>query len=142
MALQPLSVEQVEAYWEQGYLFLPDALTPTQLSDLSSDFDAWKEESRSHTEAYGETVDKRARFDLEPGHSSDSPALRRVASPIEVSEAYLEAIGGFKELEVRTRDAWGNQVNTALDKEMQRQRRWVVCGRCEFTARRMLARLL
>lgn len=67
--------------------------------------------------------------------------LRRAEEATVQLEAYLEAIGGFKELEVRTRDAWGNQVNTALDKEMQRQRRWVVCGRCEFTARRMLASL-
>lgn len=67
--------------------------------------------------------------------------LRRAEEATVQLEAYLDAVGSFKEIEVRTRDAWGNQVNTALDKEMQRQRRWVVCGRCEFTARRMLASL-
>lgn len=92
MASQPLSDEQIEAYWEQGYLFVPDALTSEQLSALASDFEAWKDESRSHTEAYGQTLDERARFDLEPGHSADAPALRRVASPIEVSDAYLDAM--------------------------------------------------
>ena len=92
MASQPLSTEQIEAYWEQGYLFVPDALTPEQLVALSADFEGWKDESRSHTEAYGQTLDERARFGLEPGHSADSPALRRVASPIEVSDAYLDAM--------------------------------------------------
>lgn len=67
--------------------------------------------------------------------------LRRAEEATAQLEAYLAAVGGFRELEVRTRDAWGNEVNTALDKEIQRQRRWVVCGRCEFTARRMLASL-
>ncbi len=87
-----LTEEQIDQYWAQGFLFLPDALRPEQLLALSADFEAWKDESRSHDEAYGETLDERARFDLEPGHSSDAPALRRVASPVEVSAAYLDAM--------------------------------------------------
>ena len=82
----------VEAYWRDGFLVLDDALTSDQLASLRIDFSAWIEESRSHAEAYGTTLDNRGRFDIEPGHSAESPALRRVASPIEVSDAYLEAM--------------------------------------------------
>ncbi|MGI9477244.1 MAG: phytanoyl-CoA dioxygenase family protein, partial [Hyphomicrobiaceae bacterium] len=48
----------------------------------------WVEESRQHDEDYGQTLDGRARFDLEPGHSAANPALRRVQSPEEISDAY------------------------------------------------------
>jgi ectoine hydroxylase-related dioxygenase (phytanoyl-CoA dioxygenase family) len=41
--------------------------------------------------AYGRTLDGRGHFDIEPGDTPEAPALRRVASPIEVSDAYLDA---------------------------------------------------
>lgn len=88
----PLTDEHIAAYWRDGYLVLPNALRPEQLGALRADFEQWREESRSHTEAYGETLDRRPRFDVEPGHSADAPALRRVASPVEVSAAYLHAM--------------------------------------------------
>ena len=55
-------------------------------------FEGWLEESRSYSEDYGETLDGRARFDLQPGHSSDAPALRRVQSPEEVSDIYANVM--------------------------------------------------
>ena len=33
-----------------------------------------------------------ANLDVEPGHNADDPALRRVNAPVEVSEAYYEAM--------------------------------------------------
>ena len=65
-----------------------DAVTPEQLAALRAVFDGWVEESRAHAEDYGETVDGRARFDLQPGHSPETPGLRRVQSPEEVSDVY------------------------------------------------------
>lgn len=85
----PLSLAEIEAYRADGYAFLPDALTPDQLQGLVDDFARWQDESRAHTEAYGETMDGRPRFDLAPDHGPDRPALRRVTSPVEVSDAYL-----------------------------------------------------
>ena len=85
----PLSTAQIEGFWRDGHLLLEDALAPDRLKVLNAEFAGWVEESRSHEEPYGQTVDGRARFDLEPGHSSEAPALRRVASPIELSDAYL-----------------------------------------------------
>ncbi|MEM7093622.1 MAG: phytanoyl-CoA dioxygenase family protein [Actinomycetota bacterium] len=87
-----LTQEQIDAYWNDGYLVLPGALRPEQLAALQADLAAWVDESRTHDAPYGETVDGRARFDIEPGHSAESPALRRVASPVEVSDAFLDVM--------------------------------------------------
>jgi phytanoyl-CoA hydroxylase len=89
---QVLDREQVDRYERDGYLLLEDALSPWQLARLDAVFEAWVEESRSHDGPYGETFDGRPRFDVEPGHCAERPALRRVASPIEVSDAYLEVM--------------------------------------------------
>lgn len=97
-----LSDEQVEAYWRNGYLLLANALSRDQLQALQSDFEGWKEQSREHDAPYGVTLDQRARFDLEPGHSSDRPALRRIASPVEVSDAYLAAMRDARGLDAVT----------------------------------------
>jgi phytanoyl-CoA hydroxylase len=85
----PLTDEQCASYWVNGYLFLPDALSSGQLSMLREDFAKWVEESRAHSEPYGQTLDGRARFDLAPDHTVERPALRRVASPVEMSDSYL-----------------------------------------------------
>jgi len=90
--MHTLSAAQVESFHNDGYLFLDEALSSTQLAALVDDFAAWVEESRGHEAPYGITVDNRARFDLEPGHSADHPALRRIASPVEVSDAFLAAM--------------------------------------------------
>lgn len=84
-----LTAEQVARYWRDGYLYLDNALSEQQLSALRADFATWVEQSRAHGEPFGITIDGRPRFDLESDHSSEKPALRRVASPIEVSDAYL-----------------------------------------------------
>jgi hypothetical protein len=54
--------------------------------------DRWVEESRAHNGPYGETIDGRPRFDVQPGHSGDRPALRRVSAPTEVSAAHREVM--------------------------------------------------
>lgn len=89
MSQPVLTQDEIDGYWRDGYVFVPDALTPQQLAALQADFAAWVDESRAHDEPYGVTDDGRARFDLQPGHSADHPALRRVASPVDVSDAYL-----------------------------------------------------
>ena len=88
MSPSMLSTEQVDAFWRDGVVVAEDAVTPEQLAALRAVFDDWVDESRAHAEDYGETVDGRARFDLQPGHSPETPGLRRVQSPEEVSEVY------------------------------------------------------
>lgn len=87
-----LSQRQIDEFWRNGVLVAPDAVTPELLGRLQDEFNHWVAASRSHSQAYGECIDGRARFDLAPGHTSKIPALRRVQAPSEVSEAYLEAL--------------------------------------------------
>ena len=87
-----LTQEQIDQFWRDGVLLVEDAVTPAQLASLRQQFDGWVEESKAHGEGYGETVDGRPRFDLETGHSAEQPALRRVNSPAEVSDAFDDAM--------------------------------------------------
>ncbi|MGI9411105.1 MAG: phytanoyl-CoA dioxygenase family protein [Hyphomicrobiaceae bacterium] len=87
-----LTQEQRDRFWQDGYLVVDDAVTLLELQDLRKVFADWIEESRSHDEDYGETLDGRKRFDLEPGHCAEKPALRRVQSPEEVSEVYADVM--------------------------------------------------
>ena len=87
-----LTEQQIEAFRRDGVVIVEDAVTPGQLAALRREFAAWVEESRRHEAAYGEIIDGRPRFDLEPGHSAERPALRRVAAPADISDAYLEAM--------------------------------------------------
>ena len=85
-----LSEQQREAFWRDGWIVLEDAVTPQQLAALKSDMDAWIAESRGHSENYGETINGKPRFDLDPTHSADHPGLRRVNAPVEVSDAHYD----------------------------------------------------
>ncbi len=88
-----LTPAQIEAFRRDGTIAVEDAVTPQQLADLCREFDAWWEESRAHERNYGEMIDGRPRFDLQiPGHSKEAPLLRRVNSPTEISEAYLDVV--------------------------------------------------
>ncbi len=91
-----LGKEQREQFWRDGVLVVEDAVSPELLAALQADFAGWVEESRGHVEPYGVTINDRPRFDLEPGHSADSPGLRRVNAPVEVSEAYYEAMASSR----------------------------------------------
>jgi len=91
-----LTETQTEFFHANGYLVVEDVVTPALLSRLRADFAAWVEESRLHEAAYGRISDGRARFDVEPGHSAAKPALRRVSSPAEISEAYYEAMAASR----------------------------------------------
>ncbi len=99
MTAHVLTADQVEAYWADGYAFVENALTRSQLALLVSDFASWVEESRAHGEPYGDTPDGRARFDLEVDHSAARPALRRVASPVDVSDAYRDVMRDSRALD-------------------------------------------
>jgi ectoine hydroxylase-related dioxygenase (phytanoyl-CoA dioxygenase family) len=86
-----LTAEQKDFFWANGYLVFENAVTDELLSLLRGDFAAWVDESRTHNDAYGVTINNHPRFDLEAGHSAAHPALRRVNAPIEVSDAFHKA---------------------------------------------------
>lgn len=87
-----LSAEQVEAFWRDGVLTVENAVTPALLQRMRRQFMQWVGQSRGHEAAYGSTVDGRPRFDVEPGHSRQHPALRRVNAPADIADVFLEAI--------------------------------------------------
>ena len=64
-----LSQEQVSFFNTNGYLVVEDAVDTALLEQLRADFAAWVEESKSHSEPYGSTINDRPRFDVEAGHS-------------------------------------------------------------------------
>ena len=90
--MELLSQKQKDIFWRDGCLVVEDAISEAQLGELRAVFTGWVEESRSHREDYGETLDGRPRFDLQPGHCAEQPALRRVQSPEEVSDRYAEVM--------------------------------------------------
>lgn len=87
-----LTTQQIEQFHRDGVLTVPGAVNAEQLARLRRDFAAWLDESREHDAPYGACIDNRARFDLQPGHSAQQPALRRVQAPTEISDAYLEVM--------------------------------------------------
>ena len=87
-----LSAAQKEQFWATGVLVVEDAVTQDELADLRKVIAGWIEESRVHSSDYGTTLDGRPRFDLEPKHSAETPGLRRVQSPEEVSDAFAHVM--------------------------------------------------
>lgn len=90
--MEYLTEDQKDSFWRDGYLVVQDAIGPEELNRLRAEFSGWVEESRAHDSDYGETMDGRPRFDLQPGHSPETPGLRRVQSPEEVSEVFADTM--------------------------------------------------
>jgi len=96
LVMGTLSTNQVEQFWRDGFVVVENAVDARVLEGMKDDFSGWVEESRHHDTAYGEAIDGRPRFDLEPAHSADNPGLRRVNAPVEVSQAYYEAMASSR----------------------------------------------
>jgi len=91
-----LTESEIDQFWHDGVLTASDAVDANLLERLKRDFNTWVDESRTETEPYGTCIDRRPRFDLQPGHTAGRPALRRVQAPTEVSEAYYEAMANSR----------------------------------------------
>ena len=87
-----LTQYQKDQFWTNGFLVVENAVNDKQLGNLKKTFSDWVEESRNHKDDYGKTKDGRPRFDLQPGHSSDVPGLRRIQSPEEISEVFANVM--------------------------------------------------
>jgi hypothetical protein len=84
-----LTPAQVADFRRDGFLVVPDAVTPAQLAAMRAEVAAWVEESRAHAAPFGTpTIDGRPRCDMGAEHSAERPALRRVNNPSDVSAAY------------------------------------------------------
>jgi ectoine hydroxylase-related dioxygenase (phytanoyl-CoA dioxygenase family) len=87
-----LSEVQISEFWENGVVVVESALSTEDLKPLRRQHQQWIEETRQYAGPYGEMLDGRPRFDVEPGHSADTPALRRIASPEEISVDFLNLL--------------------------------------------------
>ena len=87
-----LSQNQKKQFWTDGFLLVENTINDRQLKNLKKTFLDWVNESRNYKTDYGETMDGRPRFDLQPGHSSDVPGLRRIQSPEEISEVFADVM--------------------------------------------------
>jgi ectoine hydroxylase-related dioxygenase (phytanoyl-CoA dioxygenase family) len=87
-----LTQAQISDFWKNGFVVIEAALDETALKPLRDEFQAWVDESRQHSEPFGQMLDGRPRFDLEPGHSAQQPGLRRIAAPEEISDSYLSLL--------------------------------------------------
>lgn len=104
-----LTQDQKNQFWRDGVLLIEDAVTPQELDSLRKAFSDWVEESRNHESDYGETLDGRPRFDLQPGHTAQRPGLRRVQSPEEVSDVYADVMHN-----ARTADICAELIGPAI----------------------------
>jgi ectoine hydroxylase-related dioxygenase (phytanoyl-CoA dioxygenase family) len=94
-----LTEAQQAEFWERGVIVLESAYSKQGLEPLRAQHQRWIEESREHGGPFGEMLDGRPRFDVEPGHTAEAPALRRVASPEEISDEFRSLIEGGPMLE-------------------------------------------
>ena len=111
----------VERFQRDGFVVLENALTDSQLSSLNGELSMWVEESRGNEKPYGKIMDGRPRFDLEVDtHSFESPALRRITSPAEISRACLDVVKDNKALDLVSEifgpniKHWTNKINLKL----------------------------
>ena len=111
----------VERFQKDGFVVLENALTDSQLSSLNSELSMWVEESRSNEKPYGKIMDGRPRFDIQVDtHSSESPALRRITSPAEISQVCLDVVKDNKALDLVSEifgpniKHWTNKINLKL----------------------------
>jgi phytanoyl-CoA hydroxylase len=76
-----LSQNQIDAYNENGYLAIENVLSKDELKALHTVTDEYVEQSRRVTESNDI-------FDLEPGHTPESPKLRRIKKPAVAHPVY------------------------------------------------------
>jgi ectoine hydroxylase len=78
-----LSQQQREFYFTNGYLLLERIIPQEWIERLIEVTNEFTEKSRALTKSD-------AIFDLEPGHTAETPRLRRLTSPVEQSKTYWE----------------------------------------------------
>ncbi len=86
---QVLEQSQIDFFHQNGFLVLQNAISADDLRRLNKELEQWIVESAEFTDSYGKQRDGRPRMSLEVGHCKEFPALRRIASPIELSDTYL-----------------------------------------------------
>ena len=110
MKNKKLSNDSINFYRDYGYLYVENLLSEKEILELRKVSDEFLEKSRTasnHSEV----------FDLEPGHSYESPKLRRLKNPIEQHEIYNRIVRHNKILDIVSQligpgiRTFGNKLN-------------------------------
>ncbi|MFW6174622.1 MAG: phytanoyl-CoA dioxygenase family protein [Chloroflexota bacterium] len=102
--MKALTQEQVDFYKENGYIAVEDVLTEQEIADLRRVTEEFVEKSR-------ETTEHTDQFDLEPGHTPESPRLRRLKSPEKQHPVYDRTLRHEKVLDI-VEDLVGPDIRT------------------------------
>jgi len=88
-----LTQKQIDFYHEFGYIGVENVLSAAEIGELRRVTDEFVEKSRAvtqHTEV----------FDLEPGHTAETPRLRRLKDPIKQHPLYDQTLRHPKILDI------------------------------------------
>ena len=92
-----LTIQEKQAFEKDGYIVVKNAVDGKQLESLQSEIKNWVEESKLHSEPYGQpTIDGRPRFDMGTDHTAFNPTLRRINNPSDISEIYFQVMSDSK----------------------------------------------
>ena len=103
-----LSKDEINFYNEQGYLLVEDVISENQLKEMLALVDGFFEKSKMIRE--NDNI-----FDLEDGHSSDIPRLKRIKQPHQHSQFFWDIIKESK-IEEILRDLLGDNVSLKTSK--------------------------
>ena len=103
-----LSKDEINFYNDQGYLLIEDVISENQHKEMLALVDGFFEKSKMIKE--NDNI-----FDLEDGHSSDNPRLKRIKQPHQHSQFFWEIIKESK-IEEILRDLLGDNVSLKTSK--------------------------
>ena len=103
-----LSKEEINFYNDQGYLLVEDVISENQHKEMLALVDGFFEKSKMIRE--NDNI-----FDLEDGHSSDNPRLKRIKQPHQHSQFFWDIIKESK-IEEILRDLLGDNVSLKTSK--------------------------
>ena len=103
-----LSKDEINFYNDQGYLLVEDVISENQYKEMLALVDSFFEKSKMIRE--NDNI-----FDLEDGHSSDNPRLKRIKQPHQHSQFFWDIIKESK-IEEILRDLLGDNVSLKTSK--------------------------
>ena len=103
-----LSKDEINFYNDQGYLLVEDVISENQHKEMLALVDVFFEKSKMIRE--NDNI-----FDLEDGHSSDNPRLKRIKQPHQHSQFFWDIIKESK-IEEILRDLLGDNVSLKTSK--------------------------
>ncbi len=103
-----LSKDEINFYNDQGYLLVEDVISENQHKEMLALIDGFFEKSKMIRE--NDNI-----FDLEDGHSSDNPRLKRIKQPHQHSQFFWDIIKESK-IEEILRDLLGDNVSLKTSK--------------------------